>query len=439
MTKVLENVKTNEYHVERKRYAIFPWVICGLGAAFYSYEYLLRISPGVMTEELMRFYNINAATFGFVAGIYYYIYTPMQLIVGLLMDRYGPKRLLTWACIICVIGAYMFGGTSNLFLAGVGRFLLGFGSAFAFVGVLKLATIWLPPNRLAMVSGMTSALGTFGAMTGTVIMTSLVTRLGWQETVIASASIGIVLAIALWLFVQDERSSKRKVHATTSHQVDFAQAFRDLVIILKTPQIWVNGIVTCLAYLPTTVFAELWGKTYLEHVYGLTRIEAAYAISTLFLGFGIGAPLSGYISDTIKRRKSPIVICTFGTFVLFTILVVAPELNKASIYFILFVIGLLYSSHVISFALGREVSPRQAAGSAIAVTNMICMLGGPACQQLVGVILDRLAVDRNFEGLNIYTAMDFRYAMSLVSIGLFIAFVLSFWLRETYCELQDKE
>ena len=142
-----------KYHgateTRRRRVGIFPWIVCGLGALFYTYEYLLRISPSVMSSELMAAYGITAGAFGNLMAIYYYAYTPMQLPVGMLMDRYGPRRILTAACAACAVGSYLFASSGHLSVAGVGRFLVGFGSAFAFVGVLKLATIWLPKERFA--------------------------------------------------------------------------------------------------------------------------------------------------------------------------------------------------------------------------------------------------------------------------------------------------
>ena len=112
---------------------LFPWLICALGAAFYIYEYVLRITPGVITHELMAYFSINALVVSNLAAFYYYAYTPMQLPVGVLMDRFGPRWLLTFACLCCVIGSYMFGATTHLTVASVGRFLIGLGSAFALV------------------------------------------------------------------------------------------------------------------------------------------------------------------------------------------------------------------------------------------------------------------------------------------------------------------
>jgi len=417
--------------------AYLPWIICGLGALFYSYEYLLRISPGVMVGELMRHYQINAATFGFVTALYYYAYTPMQLVVGLLMDRYGPRKLLTIACAFCVVGSFLFGGVSVLSLASFGRFLVGLGSAFAFVGVLKLATIWLPPNRLALISGLAAALGTLGALFGTVFLTDLAERFGWQHTVYLSGFFGIVLTVVLWWVIRDRVNfrDKESASAAIESRVDFKQAFHDLSLILRTPQIWLNGTVSCLLYLPTTVFAELWGHHFLKHVFNYSPKLAAYGIAVLFLGFTIGAPLSGFLSDTIRLRRLPIIIGALGSTLLFSIFVFDVALPRSLVFIMLFMIGLLYSTHVISFALGRELSPPEASGSAIAVTNMIIMLGGFICQPFVGVLLDMRATGRVYAGVPEYFASDYRYALSVIPIGMLLSAILACFLKETHCQL----
>ncbi|TAL58849.1 MAG: MFS transporter, partial [Legionella sp.] len=245
----------------KKYYTIIGWLICGLGAIFYSYEYLLRIAPSVMENALRAHFDLSATGFGAISSIYYLAYVPMQLPVGVLLDRYGPKRLLTIACMICVIGTYLFTGTSTVWVASVGRFLMGFGSAFAFVGVLKLGTLWLPENRLALIAGLTSALGPIGAMIGDNFLDIFVERIGWIDTLNATAIFGIVLTVLLWFGIHD-RKGHPELHGTVP---SMKKGLVDLGIILTSKQIWVNGMYGCLVYLPTTVFAELWGIPYLRH------------------------------------------------------------------------------------------------------------------------------------------------------------------------------
>lgn len=432
-------VKEITLHFENRRdYTVIGWLICGLGAIFYSYEYLLRIAPSVMEPALREHFNLSATGFGLLSSIYYFAYVPMQLPVGVLLDRYGPRRLLTFACLICVIGTFLFTGTSIFWIAAIGRFLVGFGSAFAFVGVLKMATIWLPENRLAMVSGMTSALGPIGAMLGDNFLEFFVQKLGWIKTLNITALFGIFLVFLLWIGIHDKKGQHRQSGTVST----FKKGMIDLGIIIKTKQIWVNGMYGCLVYLPTTVFAELWGIPYLKNAHGLSAQAAGLANSLLFLGFIIGAPLMGYISDRLARRKFPMLIGAAGAAIVMMMILYLPGLNESHIQFLMFILGLLYSAQAIVFAVGRELSPGEAAGTAMAVTNMIVMLGAMFLQPLVGRLLDFSlsthlstaapsgAVVDNLQKL--YTVDDYQFALSIIPLGILIAAILTFFLKETH-------
>ena len=421
-----------------KKHRLLAWLICGLGAIYYSYEYFLRISPSVMEHALRIHFNLSATGFGLLSAFYYYAYVPMQLPVGVLMDRYGPKRLLTLACLICVIGTAMFSHTHSFGIAAAGRFLVGFGSAFAFVGVLKLATIWLPENKLAMVAGFATALGTIGAMIGDNLLGSMVSNIGWQKTVDFTAVFGVGLIFVLWFGIRDNKNAQEK--GGTIHS--FRKNMLDLAIIVRNKQMWINGMYGCLVYLPTTVFAELWGISYLRHAHGLARADANLCNSILFLGFTIGAPLMGYISDKIKRRKLPMFLGAISAGILMVVILYVPGLELNTLCILMFILGLTYSVQSIVFAVGREVSPAEAAGTAIAMTNMIVMIGAMFLQPLVGRLLDWSLAQRQASMPattiasdsihHLYTTQDYQFALSIIPIGIILAAFLTFFLRETY-------
>ncbi|STX52604.1 major facilitator family transporter [Legionella busanensis] len=427
-----------------KRYFLSAWLICGLGAIYYSYEYLLRISPSVMEPALRAHFHLSATGFGFLSAFYYYAYVPMQVPVGILLDRFGPRRLLTFACFVCAIGTFLFASTSIVWVAALGRFLVGFGSAFAFVGVLKLATIWLPEDKLALVSGLAAALGTIGAMLGDNLLGEFVTKIGWRPTVEMTAYFGLFLAIILWLGIRD----KNKAEGASGTIASFHKSMIDLGIIIKNKQMWINGAIGCLVYLPTTVFAELWGIPYLKHAHHLTTASADFANSLLFLGFTVGAPLMGFISDKIKRRKLPLLIGASGAAIVMMAVLYIPNLNELSIQILMFMLGLFYSAQCIVFAVGRELSPNEAAGTAMALTNMIVMFGAMFLQPLVGRLLDfslashaNIVISADKLGFgklhSLYTADDYQFALSVIPLGIIIAAILTFFLKETYAITND--
>lgn len=431
-------------HTENsKKYLFVAWAICGLGALYYMYEYFLRISPSFMESALRDHFNLSAYGFGILSVSYYYAYVPMQVPVGVMMDRYGPRVLLTLACLVCVIGTYLFASTTNVYVAGMGRFLVGFGSAFAFVGVLKLATLWLPENKMAMVAGLAAALGTFGGLIGDNYLGDMVIKFGWQHTLNVTAALGVGLTALLWFGIRD--SKKMVSHSGTIST--FKKSMTDLLIIARNKQIWINGLYGCLVYLPTTVFAELWGISYLKNAHGLSQEVANYANSLIFLGFAIGAPTMGWISDKLARRKLPMILGAAGAAVVMMMILYLPNLDATRIETLMFLLGFLYSSQCIVFAVGRELSPAEAAGTAMAMTNMIVMLGAMICQPLVGFLLNFSLSTHvssatlqalSHEGMKkLYTADDYQFALSIIPIGILIAGLLTFFLKETHADVKQ--
>lgn len=420
--------------------SIVPWLMCGLGATFYIYEYLLRVAPSVMTNELMLSFHIGAAALGSMVAFYYYIYTPMQLIVGLLMDRYGPRRLFTIAGLACGLGTYLFASTTNIFVAEMGRFMVGFGSAFGFVGVLKLATIWLPPDRFAMVAGLTSALGTMGGILGNLVLTTLVSHQGWRLSSYSAAVFGLALTIVMFLALRDGGKYQYRpstVETTYSHS-DFASIFKNFLSIIRNPQIWVVGIVGCFTYVANTAFADLWGNPFLRQVYHFNADQAARAISTGFLGWAIGGPIMGMFSDFTKQRRLPLTIGSAASAIAIAAVVYLPNMPVWGIYASLFFFSFFSSAHVVCFAVGREISPTRSAGTAVAVTNMFTMIGGILFQPMIGKILDMHWSGQIVNGVRVYSTGDYQLALSILPICMLVTVFLTLFMRETNCKATYK-
>jgi sugar phosphate permease len=417
-----------------RRMILLPWIICTLGAVFYCYEYFLRISPSVMTSELMSRYHLTGAQLGNLSAFYYYAYVPMQIMVGLLLDRFGPRRLLTCACVLSAVGVYLFAGDYGLFVALFGRFLLGFGSAFAFVGALKLATIWLPPNRFALVSGIILCLGMIGAWGGDNILQFMVTTLGWQKAIYIAAAAGLMLSVILFAVVRD--FNPLHAHSNT-HQMHFTEVFLYLKEALKSPQIWLNGLVGLLLYISLSAFSEFWGIKYLEQAHDLTKTQATFANSLSFIGWAVGGPVWGWLSDTFRRRCLPLTVASIGAFVLICVLLYVPGLSLRSIQLILFFLGIFSSAQILVFAIGHEISQMKIAGTAIALTNMIVMLSGLIFQPLIGKFLDWGWTGTMLDGARVYPIEAYQMSLCVIPISIFIAGIVTLFIRETHCSIQS--
>lgn len=413
-----------------------PWIICSIGMLFYCYNYFLRVSPSVMQNDLMEGLHINALEFGTLAAFYYWAYTPMQIPVGMIYDRFGARAIQFFACITAVAGVALFILADSFVMACLGRFFIGLGTAFAYIGVLKLASIWLPPNRFATVAGLTTALGMISAIFSDNYLTLFVQSTGYKNALHIALITGAILSLLILFCMRSKpKNSLPNRLPFQANPINAKQIITSLYIVLSNPQIWLIGIIGCLFYLPASVFLDLWGIPYLQTVYHLSPEQAASTVSWVFVGWIISGPTIGALSDKIKRRRLPLTISALLSTILLSCIFYLPNLPLNSLNFLFFFLGIFCGAHPLCFAIGKENCPHHISGTGVAITNTLIMIGGMVFQPLVGILLDKHAqVIPNVAAT--YTANDYTYALSVVPLGLLIAIFLTFFIKETYCETQ---
>lgn len=383
-----------------------------------------------MVPELMRHFSVTASALGMMTALYYYAYTPLQLVVGILVDRYGTRFILTFAVVACALGSFMFSTASGFYVASVGRFLIGFGSAFAFVSALKLAAEWLPKRHFALFAGFATALAMLGAMVGDVGLTAMLRSFGAEQTLYVGTALGVLLIPIVFLCVRDTPKWK---HAHPEGKASFQKTFHGFFKIVKNFQMWLAGTIACLFYLSLSLFAELWGIPFLRAVYHLDPKTAAVACSMVFAGWLVGAPLSGWLSDKYQTRRIPLIIGGFFAAIAIGIVVMKPfALTVAMLHVLLLFFGIFSSTEVVCFAIGRENNPIHVAATAVGFTNLLTMVGGVVFQPLIGVLLDMSWRGEMVDGVRFYSAVNFQHAFWVLPVLVLFGAVLSLFLKETY-------
>lgn len=398
-------------------------IICTIGALFYCYEFILRIIPGILEEELrVAFGNLSATAFGQIAALYYFAYSPMQLPVGILMDRFGPRYLLTLACLCCTLGSFLF-SSHLLFLAGFGRLLVGFGSSFAFVGVLSAATNWLPLRYFSLVAGLMTTLGMLGLVYGEIQITHLAHVLGLHAVLNMSVILGLILTIFIYAIVRD--APVKQAH----HHIPYQEFFKQVWQVFKSKQIWIIALIGTCLYTSLSVFGELWGKSFLEQAFHLSKIESAKTMSMLFLGWALGAPLTGYISDHSGKRLMPLTIGAIGSLIFIGLILFDQNLSYFQLNTLMFLYGVCSASEIIVFIMAKEYSPNlQVSGTIFAVTNMIVSFGGVFFQPMVGRLLDWSAAPISQNQIRFYSTQDYQIGLSILPISMVLVVVLAFYM-----------
>ena len=406
------------------------WLVCIIAAIFYCYEYLLRIEPSVVSSALMQQFNITAAGFGIITALYYYAYSPMQMVVGIIIDRFGTKAIIGLATLACVIGSFLFSISHSIYVAGFARFLIGFGSSFAFIGALKLAAEWLPRNQFAFFVGLTTAFGMISGMVGSNGLTSLVHAIGWKNTQHLGTIVGVVLIPIIFLWVRDTPGWK---NSPINKPKTLKQTIFGFKQICKNPQMWICGIVGCMLYLSLSAFAELWGISFLQSAYAITDKQAAFSCSMVFIGWLVGGPFSGWLSDHIKRRKALLVWGGILSAVTFAIVILNPLklVSGISLSVLLFLFGVFSSVEILCFAISKESNHSDVTATAVAFTNLLVMIGGMIFQPLLGLLLDFFWSGQMQNGVRIYTAADYQHVFLIIPVFMLLGSVFAFNLKET--------
>lgn len=410
---------------------ISPWLIWGLAASFFFAEYFARVAPSVMVPDLMRDFNVDALMLGSLSAFFYYAYVGMQVPVGILVDRYGAHRLLTIMSFVCALGCFLFSLAKGVGAAEFGRLLLGFGASFAFVSSLKLAAVWFPATRFGLLAGLTQALGMLGASVGEAPMAFSVAHLGWRTTMFVIAIIFVVLAILIGLIVRDKPAGSTMPEPLASDKNILA----GLRKVLSNPQSWWNAFYVGLVYAPTAAIAELWGVTFLMQNYHLSRQVAATAVSLIFIGWAVGGPLVGWLSDFIQRRRPLMLISAMGCLIFLAFILYLPSQTPLFIlYSVMFLYGIFNTGVAISYAVASEINPRGIAGTSVAFSNMASVIIGALFQPLIGWILDLNWDGKMENGAPLYSAYAFQLAFLILPICLALSAILVFFVKETYCK-----
>jgi MFS family permease len=377
-----------------------------------------------------HFVGLSAGGLGLLASMYYWAYTPMQAVVGVMTDRYGPKKILTLAIALCIFGTYVFGDTSSLYIADLGRFLVGMGSAFAFVGVLKLAAMWLPEKHFALFAGITTSLGMLGALCGDIGMTWMVNQWGWHYVVVLSIFAGLVLLPIFYLFVHE-----KIIHQPLNHPKDsFKTYFKGFGKLLVKKDMLIAGFVGCLMYLSLSAFGEMWGIPFLQRVMPQHALAASSVNSMVFLGWLIGGPIMGYVSQRMKSRRKLLIYGSVGAAISFGIILLDPTMSPFALGALLCIFGVFCSAEILCFAIGRDYVDAKLAATAAGVINMLVMVSGMILQPLMSHMLDWAWGGQMSHGLRIYSINDYRLAMSILPIALIISAVLAYKMKESFTE-----
>jgi MFS family permease len=395
--------------------AAVAWLIT---AVYYFYQYTLRSAPAVMMPQLSEAFGISAMAVASMVGLFYYGYSPFSLVAGAAMDRLGPRRVVPIGAATVGIGALLF-ATGHSEAAGIGRFLQGAGGVFALVGAAYIATTNFPASRAATLIGATQMFGMAGGSAGQfVVGPMMASGVGWSTFWIGMGLAGLAISAILFFLLPDSKPSNQREDWLTS-------AGTAMLLVFRNPQSILCGMIAGLLFIPTTIFDMVWGVRYLQDARGLDYAEAVIRSSTVPLGWIIGCPVLGFLSDRIGRRKPVIAVCAVVLLVSLAWILYGPT-DVFPPYVLGTVAGFVSGAAMLPYTVIKEANPPQFSGTATGVVNFLNF----TFSALLGPIFSA-SLTRASGGAAVMDLGHYQSAFHPLLYGVGLAFALTFLLKET--------
>ena len=400
-----------------KSRARVAWIAWFLAAFYYAYQYALRSAPAVMMPQLSAALGLSTVGVASLIGLFYYGYSPFALVSGAAIDRLGARAVIPAGALMTAIGALLF-ATGSLSAANIGRLLQGAGGVFSFVGAVYIIGKNFPDSRAATLIGATQMLGMAGGSAGQFLVGPLIIwGVVWNRLWVGMGILGLLLAGTLAVVLPKDNVEKPKGDW-------FKGSATALGVVARNPQSILCGLIAGLLFIPTNILDMIWGVRFLQEAHGFRYGDAVIRSAMVPLGWIIGCPLLGLLSDRLGRRK-PVIIG--GACVLFACLswILYGDARVFPPYVIGLLAGLASGSAMIPYTIIKEANPPELNGTSTGLMNFLCFTSSALVGPVFGWIMQSVSSGQTPELEH--------YQMTFLPLlyGVALAVLLTFALKET--------
>lgn len=401
--------------------AAVAWLLASL---FYFYQYLLRSAPSVMMPQLSQAYGVSAVELTGLLGLFYTGYGSLSLVAGLAVDQLGARKLLAIGAAVTGAGALMF-ATGDAMFASWGRFLQGATGVFAFIGAAYIASAYFPASRAASLIGGTQMIGMAGASAGQFLVgPATAAGMPWALFWVVGGVAGFVLAGALLLLTPERKAEPRLEQPARSRWAWAREAAAALVAVLRKPQSILCGLITGLLFLPTNIFDMVWGVRFLQEAHNVPYSMAVMRSASVPLGWIVGCPLFGALSDRTGRRKPFVLLGGAGLLVCLA-LILFGQRGLFPPYILGLLVGIASGAAMLPYTVIKEANRQEHSGAATGVVNFIAF----AMSALLGPVFGHLLIRASGGGA--FELAHYREAFAPLIYGVGLALVLTLFLKDT--------
>ena len=417
--------------INQRESALLPWIVCFAATLFFFYEFIQGNMFASIAEHVMRDYQIQANQMAYLSSIYYVSNVIFLFIAGMMLDRFAIKKTILMAMVLCVLSTFILAFSHSFYIALFCRFMTGIGSAFCFLGPVRLASQWFPPQRMALVTGAIVTMAMTGGMLAQYPLTVLVSHVGWRQAVQDVGYLGIIMLVLMTYWIKEKPSTSDNNKSTAPSSI-----LSTAKQVYLNPQYLRAALYTSLMNMAIAVFGAMMGTLYLEQRLGINAANASMINSMLFVGAIIGGPLVGGISDKIGLRILPMKLGVLASLVTVLAMLYLP-VSYYAMMAMFFLLGLFTSAQCISYALVAESSPPAITATAVSTISILTQGGFIVYQNLFTRLLTSHGGMTIVNGTPVYSFGDYQFAAFMLPCGLIIALIALMGLKETHCQQKD--
>jgi MFS family permease len=342
-----------------------------------------RVSIAVISPNLAIELNLSSSQLGNLSAAFFYSFAFSQLPLGIALDRWGPRKVMSALGVVGVTGVSLFALAQTSISAILTRIIMGIGMSCNLMGVLTLLAAWFPVNRFAFLAGSLVSIGVVGNLLAATPLALLSQWVGWRVSFWIIAALNAAVVATFYVVVRDYPAGRRP---SGDKEI---KSLWGIARLLCMYSYWALGLSGFVRYGFFVALQGLWAGPFLIYGLGLDQISAANAIFSIGLGFMVGLPICGRISDRMLRSRKRVVLPSMIAFFALTISLISWEkgLNHWIIYSSFFSLGFVASPGQIMMAHIKELVPTDMIARALTGINLFTILGCAVLTQILGWII----------------------------------------------------
>ncbi|MDP7053465.1 MAG: MFS transporter [Alphaproteobacteria bacterium] len=394
-------------------------VLCSTYVASQFY----RVANAAIAPELMAELELSAEAMGGITGLFFLAFGAAQIPTGVLLDRYGARRTMTWLFAVAVVGAITFATAEGGAVLAIGRILLGIGCAAGLMGSMVVIARWYPEERFAALTAMLFVVGGGGTLLATTPLAWAVEVIGWRGAFLAMAGLTGIFASLLFFIVRDAPPE----HAGTGDRGEsWGEVLSGLRSVLANRELWLVSAIQFICYATVLTVVGLWGGPYLADVHGLDGVARGNVLLALNIAVLVGVSLYGRLDHHIGQRKWLIVAGALATAAILALLAALekPDFWTATVLLLLF--AAVGSYVMVNHAFARAVLPDHLIGRGLTFQNLAVFLGIASIQSASGLIIGSFSNDGGQS-----PEIAYRWVFGFLAVSLVCAAAIFANARET--------